>query len=147
MAGCHGPLFFLQSATGLTALSLRWCGLRSVPVHLSSLSRLRALDLSVNNLGAENKEGWEPLGAASGLTELRLERCELQQVPAAVERLTALAVLGLAGNALLGSGGDGVLRPLLQLPSLRSLGLGGCNLPRSLATLAALADAGVSVEL
>lgn len=121
----------------LVSLSLAFNGLRSVPVAIGRLPRLRSLDVSGNLLttlplslsrlsgklrvlrAARNKLATAtPLEKLVGLRVLDLEHNELSQFPAAVRRLTELRTLKLAGNGF----GRGAPAGLMDvLPHLEEL--------------------------
>lgn len=141
----------LQQLTGLTRLSLRGCKLAALPPQLSALSSgLLELELHLNPaLKRGGDAAWQPLESLSGLTHLLLSGCDLERVPSAVSALRALARLDLRRNE--GLRGRGVtldvFAPLEGLRCLVGVDVRECRLERAPASLAALAERGVSVEM
>jgi Leucine-rich repeat (LRR) protein len=114
------------------------CSLRRIPDALSTLSALRELNLSYNELTAfpevlrglsktlhkleignnvlPSVPDW--IGELSGLKELHLNTCSLTQIPASLQRLSGLKVLLLSGNYL-----EEIPFSFASMPSLEQLTL------------------------
>ena len=85
----------VERLTALTALAAPRCGLRTLPPALLSLTRLRALDVSHNEL-----TGLDGVGALTRLQRLNAASNALASVPADIGALASLTLLGLRDNAL-----------------------------------------------
>lgn len=100
----------LASASGLTRLALRGCGLdASVAETMAAQGTARtALDLRDNRLGDEGLQTLARARRLSGLTELRLGKCRLQDTGvkalAQSKHVCGLTRLDLADNAVGGPG-------------------------------------------
>ncbi|GAB4821279.1 hypothetical protein N2152v2_008325 [Parachlorella kessleri] len=124
----------LASLRQLSRLDLCGCSLKGLPQQLSATQSLQDLVLRDNfSLGWGSDGGdaaLEPLRWCTTLTRLQMERCGLRKVPTQLMALAQLEDLDLHCNFGLGEGGEEALAPLLDLPSLTALDLGGCAIQR-----------------
>ncbi|KAL9156949.1 hypothetical protein ABFS82_09G114000 [Erythranthe guttata] len=107
--------------TSLRLLSLRECGLKSIPKEIEKLIHLRWLDLGRNKISNEN---FKNICKLYNLQFLWMDRCELQEIPHTLGNLIHLIHLNLGNNKI--SAED--LKTICKLYSLQFLSVDRCEL-------------------
>ncbi|KAL7140234.1 hypothetical protein ABFS83_09G108300 [Erythranthe nasuta] len=107
--------------TSLRLLSLRECGLKSIPKEIEKLIHLRWLDLGRNKISNENLKN---ICKLYNLQFLWMDRCELQEIPHKLGNLIHLIHLDLGNNKI--SAED--LKTICKLYSLQFLSVDRCGL-------------------
>ncbi|KAL7140263.1 hypothetical protein ABFS83_09G110300 [Erythranthe nasuta] len=107
--------------TSVRLLSLRRCGLRSIPEEIEKLIHLRWLDLSWNKFIAE--DDLKSICKLYNLQFLLVQGCKLKEIPGEIGNLTQLKELDLNYNKLI----EELPESMCNLRELESLNINLCK--------------------